>query len=73
MVTPTITATKATGAKNVTQTNGVGVYRFVAVEPGKYDVEFSHPGFETRKIGDVEVTVHVENDERVDTGLHLTE
>jgi len=27
-----------------TQTNGVGVYRFVAVEPGKYEVEFSHPG-----------------------------
>src|SRR5260370_10470706 len=47
---------KATGIKSETRSNGVGVYRFVAVEPGKYDVEFSQAGFETRKIANVEVT-----------------
>src|SRR5437868_8589981 len=39
-----------TGVSRVTFSNGSGVYRFVAVEPGEYAVEFSRPGFETRKI-----------------------
>src|SRR5216684_3922463 len=47
---------KATGIKNQTSTNAVGVYRFVAVEPGTYDVEFSQPGFELKRIANVEVT-----------------
>src|SRR5258708_21104234 len=45
---------KATGIKSETRSNGVGVYRFVAVEPGKYDVEFIQAGFETKKIANVE-------------------
>lgn len=37
-----------------TTTNEAGIYRFVAVEPGAYDVEFSKPGFETFRIEQVE-------------------
>jgi hypothetical protein len=36
-------------------TNEVGVYRFAAVEPGNYTVEFTKPGFESRKVGPVTV------------------
>src|SRR5437667_11040331 len=49
-------ANKATGIKSETRTNGVGVYRFVAVESGVYDIEFSQTGFETKRIANVEVT-----------------
>ncbi|HYM10868.1 MAG TPA: carboxypeptidase regulatory-like domain-containing protein [Bryobacterales bacterium] len=44
-----------TGFKAETATNGVGVYRFVAVEPGVYTVEFSKSGFETKQV----VNVHL--------------
>ena len=36
-------------------TNEVGVYRFPAVEPGNYTVEFSKTGFETKKLGPLTV------------------
>lgn len=36
-------------------TNDVGVYRFPAVEPGNYMVEFKREGFATKKIGPVVV------------------
>ncbi len=45
----------ATGITSETQTNAVGVYRFVGVEPGVYSVEFSKSGFESRKIGSITV------------------
>jgi hypothetical protein len=38
------------------RTNDVGVYRFVAVEPGQYLVEFSKDGFETKRVGGIVVT-----------------
>ncbi len=47
---------QSTGIKSETETNNVGVYRFVAVEPGAYQVEFSKAGFETRRIENVLVT-----------------
>jgi outer membrane receptor protein involved in Fe transport len=45
-----------TGRRMETQTNSVGVYRFVAVEPDVYNVEFVKEGFEVRKIINIEVT-----------------
>jgi outer membrane receptor protein involved in Fe transport len=50
-----ITNTQTNISREV-ETNQVGVYRFVAVEPGTYNVEFSRPGFETRIVGGVVVT-----------------
>lgn len=44
-----------TGIKRETVTNSAGVYRFVAVEPGPYELEFSKTGFETRKVGGLQV------------------
>ncbi len=44
-----------TGLTAETQTNAVGVYRFVAVEPGGYSVEFSKTGFESRKVARITV------------------
>jgi hypothetical protein len=41
----------ATGIAREAETNGAGFYRFVAVEPGEYSVEFRFPGFETRRAG----------------------
>src|SRR5260370_22445725 len=63
---------QATGIKNQTRTNAVGVYRFVAVEPGKYDVEFSQAGFETKKIANVEVTATQEVTLNESLGLAAT-
>ncbi|HNY41556.1 MAG TPA: carboxypeptidase-like regulatory domain-containing protein, partial [Bryobacteraceae bacterium] len=36
-------------------TNEVGVYRFAAVEPGNYTVEFAKSGFETKRVGPITV------------------
>jgi hypothetical protein len=47
---------QATGIKNETETNHLGVYRFVAVEPGTYGIEFVKAGFETRKVAGVSLT-----------------
>ena len=47
----------ATGIKRDTTTNAAGVYRFVAVEPGTYTVEFSKGGFESRRANDIQVGV----------------
>jgi len=46
---------KDTNARRQTVTNNVGVYRFVAVEPGTYTVEFLKQGFETRKVEGIQV------------------
>jgi len=46
---------KATNLAQVTETNSVGVYRFAAVEPGAYSVEFVKDGFETRRVENVVV------------------
>src|SRR5262245_44104084 len=45
----------STNASRQLVTNDSGFYRFVAVEPGEYSVEFLLPGFETRKVGGVVV------------------
>src|SRR5262245_16566265 len=45
----------STNASRQLVTNDSGFYRFVAVEPGEYSVEFLLPGFETRKVGNVVV------------------
>jgi len=41
-------------------TNAFGFYRFVALEPGNYSVEFKASGFENRKIPSVTVTTAAE-------------
>jgi hypothetical protein len=46
----------ATNIQTETETNNVGVYRFVAVEPGTYTAEFSRPGFETKKVAGLILT-----------------
>src|SRR5712692_4114861 len=45
-----------TNLKRDAETNSVGVYRFVAVEPGFYDLEFTKAGFETTKVTRIEVS-----------------
>ena len=50
-----IITNKATNLKNETVTNSLGVYRFVAVEPGTYVVEFSKSGFETKRVENITV------------------
>jgi outer membrane receptor protein involved in Fe transport len=51
---------KATNLSNEVQTNARGIYRFVAVEPGIYAVEFTKAGFETRQIENVQVSTNQE-------------
>lgn len=51
---------KATNISAETQTNARGIYRFVAVEPGTYTVEFSKAGFETKKVENVNVSTSQE-------------
>src|SRR6266566_3489753 len=46
---------KATNIPRDTVTNDVGFYRFVAVEPGDYSVEFKLAGFETHKMDRISV------------------
>ncbi len=46
---------RATNVTQTTTTNNVGVYRFVAVEPGAYNLEFSKPGFEIRRVENIQV------------------
>src|SRR5437867_10113756 len=46
---------KATNISRDTVTNDAGFYRFVAVEPADYSVEFRLTGFETRKIDAITV------------------
>src|SRR5213078_446775 len=45
-----------TGIERTAVTNEVGVYRFVAVEPGRYSAEFRIEGFQPRKVESVEVS-----------------
>ena len=45
-----------TGITRETITNNAGVYRFVAVEPGVYDLEFAKAGFETTKVARISVS-----------------
>jgi hypothetical protein len=42
-----------TNISRETQTNGSGFYRFVAVDPAEYSIEFTLPGFETRMVENV--------------------
>ena len=51
----TITS-KATNISSETETNNLGVYRFVAVEPGVYAIEFHKPGFERKRVENVQVS-----------------
>ena len=46
---------KQTNISRETFTNDVGFYRFVAIDPGNYSMEFRTPGFETHKIDDFAV------------------
>jgi outer membrane receptor protein involved in Fe transport len=56
---------KTNGTKSETETNSAGIYRFVAVEPGTYDIVYEKAGFETRRVVNVlvsatqEVTMNV--------------
>lgn len=47
---------QATGAVQETTTAGAGTYRFVAVEPGTYSIEFTKSGFELRRVEGVVVS-----------------
>ncbi len=44
-----------TGIERQTLSNEAGVYRFPAVEPGKYSIEFKAPGFKSKKLENVAV------------------
>src|SRR5260370_23286691 len=44
-----------TNISRETVTNDLGFYRFVAIEPGDYSIEFRMSGFETHKIDNVTV------------------
>lgn len=50
-----ILTNKATNLQQETTTNDAGVYRFVAVEPGVYSVEYSAQGFEKLRVENVQV------------------
>lgn len=47
---------KATNLQRTTVTNEAGVYRFVAVDPGSYSMQFIKEGFETRRVENVDVS-----------------
>lgn len=47
---------KATNISRETVSNDTGLYRFAAVEPGTYSVEFSLAGFEARKVENISVS-----------------
>jgi outer membrane receptor protein involved in Fe transport len=51
---------KQTGIVRETMSNGVGVYRFVAVEPGTYSVEFGKASFETKRVENIVVNANQE-------------
>lgn len=66
---------KATNVSQESQTNSAGLYRFVAVEPGVYSVEFSKTGFELRKVENVNVSTNQEvtiNQQLAVTGTSTT-
>src|SRR5213593_30650 len=46
---------KATGIARTALSNDVGFYRFVAVEPGLYELQFELSGFSTRRVDDISV------------------
>ena len=46
---------RATNEEREMATNQVGVYRFAAIEPSAYAVEFSSPGFANKEMGNVRV------------------
>jgi len=45
-----------TGIERGAVTNEFGVYRFPALEPGRYSVEFKLEGFQNRKVESIEVS-----------------
>jgi Carboxypeptidase regulatory-like domain/TonB dependent receptor-like, beta-barrel len=47
---------RATNVPRDTVTNGAGVYRLAALEPGVYDLEFSGSDFQTARIEGIEVS-----------------
>jgi outer membrane receptor protein involved in Fe transport len=49
-----------TNTKREVETNDLGVYRLVAVEPGTYSAEFSKQGFELRKVENIAVDANQE-------------
>jgi len=51
---------KSTNISQTTTTNETGFYRFVAVEPGFYVLEFSTNGFETARVENVRVLANQE-------------
>lgn len=55
------------GARFVAATNDSGVYRFSSLPVGRYLVRFSHQGFQSAEIQDVEL--HVGQDRRADIRL----
>src|SRR5690349_954479 len=73
-VTPGVDVTITNVATNIqtkTTSNNVGVYRFIAVEPGTYSILFAKSGFETRRIAGVIVTATQEV--TVDQSLALSQ
>jgi Carboxypeptidase regulatory-like domain len=54
-VSVTIT-NRATGIVHDTVTNEAGFYRFAALEPGDYTIEFREPGFVTHKVDTISVS-----------------
>lgn len=50
----------STNAQRTSETNVTGLFRFVAVEPGTYSVEFSKTGFEVLRVQNVRVDANQE-------------
>lgn len=64
-----------TGIERTTTTNEVGIYRFPAIEPGSYSVEFKAQGFQDRKLDKVNLSTSQEIvlNETLSVGAVLTE
>src|SRR6476646_6484628 len=50
----------STNISRQTVTNDLGIYRFVAVEPGEYSAEFIFSGFETARIANLTIRTDLE-------------
>jgi len=51
---------QATGISQTQMSNELGLYKFVALEPGKYTIEFSQAGFQSKTVKNIEISASEE-------------